>query len=300
MSVTRALCMTIAATLLLSVSTGGAQQPQGRGAGQGAAAPAAGGFYNTVKQKLKEGRQVVGVTVLLSDPDVYCTVASTGFDFTWIEMQHAPLTYQDVARMIAACKGAPAIPFIRVPDATEGDLQKALDIGALGIMVPMVDTIEKAQNAVKFAKYPPLGRRSQGSGQYGALWGRGYRQTANDNILIIAMIENPAGVEIADQIAAVPGIDGLFVAATDLGSFTGLRQGDSKYEALVTRVFEVAQKRGTILGGPSAWKDTRKGYTFFQGPDEMSLLRSGARISLGGQPAAGQPRGVAPVEGSER
>ena len=300
MRATRALAAALAVTLVAAASTGAAQQPQGRGGGAQGAAPAAPALYNTVKQKLKEGKQVVGGTVLLSDPDVYCAMANAGFDFTWIEMQHAPLTYQDVARMIAACKGAPAIPFIRVPDATEGDLQKAMDIGALGIMIPMVDTVEKAQNAVKFAKYPPLGRRSQGSGQYGALWGRGYRQTANDNVLIIAMIENPAGVELADAIAAVPGIDGLFVAATDLGSFTGLRQGDAKYEALVTRVFDVAQKRGIVLGGPSAWKDTRKGFTFFQGPDEMSLLRSGARAALGGQPAADTPRGVAPIEGAER
>jgi 2-keto-3-deoxy-L-rhamnonate aldolase RhmA len=298
MSVTRALFAAIAVSLVFASAHGAAQQPQGRGGAQQAVAPAA--LYNTVKQKLRDGKQVVGGTVLLSDPDVYCAVASAGFDFTWIEMQHAPLTYQDVARMIAACKGAPAIPFIRVPDATEGDLQKAMDIGALGIMIPMVDTVEKAQNAVKFAKYPPLGRRSQGSGQYGALWGRGYRQTANDNVLIIAMIENPAGVEMADQIAAVPGIDGLFVASSDLGSFTGLRQGDPKYEALVTRVVEVAQKRKIILGGPSAWKETRQGYTFFQGPDEMSLLRAGARASLDGQPATGVPRGVAPIEGSER
>ena len=257
-------------------------------------------LYNTVKQKLKEGKQVVGVTVTIPDPDVYCAVASAGFDFTWIEMQHSPLTYQDVARMIRGCRGSAAVPFIRVADATEGDIQKATDIGALGIIVPMVDTVEKAENAVKFTKYPPLGRRSQGAGQYGALWGNTYRRTANDNIMVIAMIENPAGVEMADRIAAVPGIDGLFVASTDLGSFSGLRQGDAKYEALVDRVVAVAQKRGLVLGGPSAWKDTRKGYTFFQGPDEASLLRSGARAVLGGQPTAGEPRGVAPIEGAER
>ena len=127
--------------------------------------------YNTVKQKLAEGKQVVGGTVLLPDPDLYCAMANAGFDFTWIEMQHSPLTYQDVARMIMQCKGAAAIPFIRVPDATEGDIQKATDIGALGIILPMVDTVEKATAAVKFARYPPAGRRSQGSGQYGALWG---------------------------------------------------------------------------------------------------------------------------------
>src|ERR671918_658009 len=151
-------------------------------AGQQAGAPAR--LYNTVKQKLADGKQVVGATVSIPDPEIYCAVSNAGFDFTWSEMQHSPLTYQDVARMLFACKGAPAIPFIRVPDATEGDIQKATDIGALGIILPMVDTVEKAQAAVTFAKYPPMGRRSQGSGQYGALWGNEYRATANDNMMI--------------------------------------------------------------------------------------------------------------------
>ena len=262
-----------------------------------AQAPDAPALFNTVKQKLKAGGQVVGATITLPSPEVYCTLVASGFDFTWIEMQHSPLTYQDVARMIATCKG-PAVPMIRVPDATEGDIQKATDIGALGIIVPMVDSVEKAQNAVKFSKYPPLGRRSQGSGQYGALWGSNYRGTANDNILVIAMIENPAGAAIVDKIAAVPGIDGIFVAATDLGSFSGMRQNEPGYEALVTRVFDATRKAGLFVGGPSAWKDTRKGYQFFQGPEEAQFLRMGAKVSLGAQPVEpGQPRGVAPIEG---
>ena len=151
-------------------------------------------------------------------------------------MQHSPLSYSDVAKMIWACRGASAIPFIRIPDATEGDIQKATDIGALGIIVPMVDNIEKIRNAVSYAKYPPEGKRSQGGGQYGALWGRSYRSSANDNIMIIAMIESPAGARIADEIATVPGVDVVFAASSDLGSFTGLRQGDPEYEALVTNI----------------------------------------------------------------
>jgi 2-keto-3-deoxy-L-rhamnonate aldolase RhmA len=269
-----------------------------------AASPAAGGqsgattFYNTVKQKLAEGRQVVGATVLLPDPEIYCAVANAGFDFTWIEMQHSPLTFQDVARMILMCKGAPAIPFIRVADATEGDIQKATDVGALGIVVPMVDTIEKIENAVKFAKYPPIGRRSQGSGQYGAIWGSTYRKTANDNIMVVAMIENPPGVEIADRIASVPGVDVVFVASTDLGSFSGLQQGDPAYEALVTRSFNAIQKAGRKVGGPLAWKASRKGYTFFQGPSEPAILRCGTRVILGLQPTGCPTGGVAEIEGS--
>ena len=121
-------------------------------------------IYNTAKIKLQQGKQIIGGTVFSPDPNMYCAVANSGFDFTWIEMQHSPLTYEDVARMIYACRGSSAMPFIRVPDATESDIQKATDIGALGIIVPTVDTVEKAQNAVKWAKYPPVGRRSMGAG----------------------------------------------------------------------------------------------------------------------------------------
>jgi 2-keto-3-deoxy-L-rhamnonate aldolase RhmA len=255
-------------------------------------------MYNTVKEKLARGEQVVGGTVSTANVDIYCAMASSGFDFIWIEMQHSPLTYQEVATMIRACPG-PALPFIRVPDANEGDIQKAVDIGALGVIVPMVDTMEKIEDAITFAKYPPLGKRSQGGGQYGTLWGRDYRQTANDNIMIVAMIENPLGVEIVDQIAALDQVDVVFVASSDLGSFTGLRQGDPQYEALVTKIKDATLKAGKYVAGPSAWKGTREGYSFFQGPPETALIRSGARLELEGSAAEGQPRGVAPIEGAE-
>ena len=254
--------------------------------------------FNTVKQKLADGRQVVGGTVSTSDVNVYCAMADAGFDFLWIEMQHSPLTFAQVATMIRTCPG-PAIPFIRVPTDSEGDIQKAVDIGALGVIVPMVDTIEKIENAIAFAKYPPVGRRSQGGGQYGAIWGRDYRKYANDNVMIVAMIENPQGVEIVDQIAGLDQVDVVFAASSDLGSFTGLRQGDPGYEALVTRIKDATLAAGKYLAGPSAWKDTREGYTFFQGPPEAALIRSGARLSLEGSANSSQPRGVAPIEGTQ-
>ncbi|MEE2669818.1 MAG: aldolase/citrate lyase family protein [Gemmatimonadota bacterium] len=257
-------------------------------------------IFNTVKQKLSEGKQVIGGTVSTADPDIYCAVANSGFDFTWIEMQHSPLTYTDVARMIWACRDAPAIPFIRVPDATEGDIQKATDIGALGIIIPMVDNIEKVRKAITFAKYPPVGKRSQGGGQYRALWGNDYRQAANDNIMIVAMIESPAGVKIAEEIASVTGVDVVFAASSDLGSFTGRRQGDPSYEALVTEIKEATMGAGLALGGPLAWLTTREGYSFFQGPGATSLVRTGARVILDeADPCKNLPAGVAPVEGED-
>lgn len=253
-------------------------------------------IYNTVKTKLAEGKQVVGSTVSTNDPQVYCAMANSGFDFTWIEMQHSSLTYSETAKMIWACKGASAIPFIRVPDATEGDIQKATDIGALGIIIPMVETVEKVKNAVMFAKYPPIGKRSLGGGQHRGLWGADYRETANDNMMIVAMIESPAGVDIADKIAAVPGVDVVFVASTDLGSFSGYKQGQPQYEALVTRIHDEVLKAGKKLAGPLAWRD-RKDFFFFQGPGESALIKSGSDVTL--KPAMatpGQRRGVAPIE----
>ncbi len=265
-----------------------------------AGAFAQGRIYNTVKEKLAQGKQVVGGTVSSSDPDIYCAMATSGFDFLWIEMQHSPLSHHEVAHMIRSCPEATAIPFIRVPDATEGDIQKATDMGALGIIIPMVDDLAKIKAAVTFAKYPPKGKRSLGGGQYRAVWGNDYRQTANDNIMIVAMIESPTGAAIADQIANVDGVDVVFAASTDLGSFSGYKQGEPQYEALVTKIHDATLKAGRVLAGPVAWKDRpeRPDFRFFQGPGETSLIRSGAKILMKSGESEGGRRGVAPIEGS--
>jgi 2-keto-3-deoxy-L-rhamnonate aldolase RhmA len=239
-------------------------------------------IYNTAKVKLMEGKPITGVTVFSPDPNIYCAAANAGYDFTWIEMQHSPLTFEDVAHMIWACRGASAMPFVRVPDATESDIQKATDIGALGIIVPTVDTVEKAEAAVKWAKYPPQGRRSMGNGQYGALYGRDYRQTANNNMLVVIMIETPTGVANAEKIASVPGVDVIFAASVDLGNFSGHKQGDPEYDALVKRIHDVTLAHGIKLGGPQSWNN-RAGFTFFQGPGETQLIRIGAKSNLANQ-----------------
>lgn len=257
-------------------------------------------IFNTVKLKLANGEPVVGGTVSTPDPDAYCAMANAGFDFMWIEMQHSPLSYSQVADMIRTCADAPAIPFIRVPAATEGDIQKATDIGALGIIVPMVDAVEEIETAVTYAKYPPMGKRSQGGGQYRALWGNDYRRNANDNIMVVAMIEQPEGVEIIEQVVNTPGVDVVFVASSDLGSFTGQRQGDPEYEALVTRVKDATLAAGLKVGGPMAWLESREGYSFFQGPGTGALIRTGTNVLLeSADPCRYLPSGATPVAGED-
>ena len=161
-------------------------------------------------------------------------------------------------------------------------------------------SMEEIRDAVTYAHYPPLGKRSQGGGQYRALWGTDYRAAANENIMVVAMIEQPAGVEIVDEVANLEGVDVVFVASSDLGSFTGLRQGHPDYEALVTTIKDATLGAGRTVGGPLAWMSTREGYRFFQAPSTTSLIRSGARAVLqAADPCFGVPAGVAPVEGED-
>ncbi|MYE23180.1 MAG: hypothetical protein F4Y01_04460 [Gammaproteobacteria bacterium] len=250
-------------------------------------------MQNPVKEKLAAGQQVVGGTIDTPDPDTYCAMARAGFDFLWIEMQHSPLTFQDVQRMIWAGRDLPAVPFIRVPDATEGDIQKATDVGALGIIVPMVVEVEKIKAAAKFMRYPPDGVRSLGGGQYGSLYGGSYRAEANDNLMLVAMIESPGGVENADEIAGVPGVDVVFSAATDLHSFSGHSQGDAAYEAMIDRIKDATLGAGRKLGGPLQWR-SRENFSFFQAPTAPAMISRGAREYLK------EEETVAPIEGTER
>ncbi|MES1262147.1 MAG: aldolase/citrate lyase family protein [Acidobacteriota bacterium] len=210
-------------------------------------------LYNTTKQKLLDGRQVFSFTQSKADPAAYCEAAKH-YDYTWFEMQHSTLEFRDVEAMIAACPKAPATPMIRLPDAQEWHIQHATDIGALGVIIPTVDDVDRAREGVKWAKYPPFGRRSAGSGQAMSIWGAfgNYRQTINDNMLVAIMIETPTGVANAFDIASVPGVDVVLIGNNDLSSFSGFKQGDDKYEQLMQKVHDDTLRAGKIFGQANA------------------------------------------------
>ena len=247
---------------------------RGRGGRGGPAVPAGSQTFNTVITKLKEGKQIFSNTIIQPDLEA-AKKACEGQDFIWIEMQHSRLTWREAEDLVRVVAQAGCIPFIRVPSANEGDIQKATDAGALGIIVPMVDSVEEARNAVMFAKWPigsrdnpnakPWGHRSSGGGQAGSLWGSGYQTNANNNIMIMIQIENPQGVGVIDAILdEVPGIDIVMVASNDFGWQAGDRDGDESYNAREKLVRESVLAHGKILAGPSSWQ-TRPGYRLFQG-----------------------------------
>jgi 2-keto-3-deoxy-L-rhamnonate aldolase RhmA len=209
-------------------------------------------LYNTAKQKLLDGKQVFSFTQYKDDVADYCERAKH-YDYTWFEMQHSTLEFKDVEKMIAACPHNGAIPMIRLPDAQEWHIQHATDIGALGVIVPTVDDVDRASEAAKWSHYPPMGRRSSGMRQADALWDPvNYRQTINDNMLCVVMIETPTGVANAYDIASVRGVDVVIMGNGDLSSFSGYKRTDDYYHELVKKTHDAVLQAGKIFGQADA------------------------------------------------
>ncbi len=248
--------------------------------------PAGTKVWNPVKLKMLQGGKVTAGTVFsATDPATYCAMANAGYDFIWTEMQHGQTDWQAVARMWRTCPTAKAVPGVRIAYTDEREIQHALDGGALVVVVPTVDTVAEAIDARNWTYFPPLGRRSNGGGQAfeASMWGSvpgGYRNTINDNIVLILMIETLEGLKHADEIANVPGVTAIFAASGDLGNFSGYRQGTPDYERAINIVHDAAIKARVRLCGPLAWRD-RPDFTCFQAGSELAAIARGAAAELG-------------------
>jgi 2-keto-3-deoxy-L-rhamnonate aldolase RhmA len=248
--------------------------------------PAGSKIWNPVKLKMMRGEKVTGGTLFsATDPATYCAMANAGYDFIWTEMQHNDRDWSAVARMWRACPYAKAVPGVRVAYTDEREIQHALDAGALVVVVPTIDSTQEAIDARNWTYFPPLGRRSNGGGQAfdPAMWGNvpgGYRNTINDNVVLIEMVETLDGLKDADAIAKVPGVDAVFAASGDLGNFSGYRQGTPDYERAINMVHDAAIKAGKRLCGPIAWRD-RPDFTCFQAGSETAAIAKGVADELG-------------------
>lgn len=254
--------------------------------GSAFAAPPASKIWNPVKLKMMQGGKVTGGTLFsATDPATYCAMANAGYDFIWTEMQHDQRDWGSVARMWRTCPTARAVPGVRVAYTDEREIQHALDAGALVVVVPTVDTVAEAIAARDWTYFPPLGRRSNGGGQAfdPAMWGGvpgGYRNTINDNIVLVLMIETLEGLQNADEIAKVRGVTAIFAASGDLGNFSGYQQGSPDYERAINIVHDASVKAGVRLCGPLAWRD-RPDFTCFQAGSETAAIARGVAAELG-------------------
>jgi 2-keto-3-deoxy-L-rhamnonate aldolase RhmA len=246
-------------------------------------------WQNPVRKMILEGKPAIGATITTSSVDVAAQLADSGFDFLWIEMEHSPVTLETVRNMVLATRGLKAMPFVRVPVNELWTAKRALDAGALGVIFPFTSTPELARQAVAACKYPPEGKRGAGPGLASFSWrspGESYYAFANRNVLVITIIEDQPGVDHVDEIAAVPGIDVIFIGPNDL-SFQ-LAGGDGnhpKVKAAMEKIIAAAKRNQKILGRPAGSAEEVKkymeqGFRFFQGPSDLGLMRSGAKPLL--------------------
>ena len=169
----------------------------------------------TFRDTLKTGAPQAGLVVMYPSPGVVERIGPD-WDWVWIDGQHGELGYAELIALVRACDFVQRPAFVRVPGHEAGPIGQALDMGATGVIVPCVDTPEQAKSLVAAAKLPPLGGRSYGGRRPIDLHGRTYSDSANTDTLLVLQIETLLGIENVEAIAAVPGVDALFLGPDDI------------------------------------------------------------------------------------
>lgn len=179
---------------------------------------------NKVKELLKQGKVAFGGWEGINSPAAAEIMAKAGFDWISADVEHSTHSVQDYAYLALAVKGQGAVPIARVFDKSMQSIRRIMDAGAQGIIVPMIRTADDAREAVAAAKYPPLGMRGAGAGPFcchGITLGDDFK-TANDDTLVMVMVETREAVENIDEIMSVEGVDGMFLGPFDLSASYGV------------------------------------------------------------------------------
>jgi 2-keto-3-deoxy-L-rhamnonate aldolase RhmA len=210
---------------------------------------------NPVKQALSSGGVAIGTLVFeFGTTGIGRMAAAAGADFVLFDMEHTGWSTETLRSLVATTRAADTVPQVRVPAVKKHMIARALDVGAMGIMAPMVESVEQARLLVSSAKYPPDGRRGAAFGVAHDDYTGGdvaeKMRSANSEVLLIALIETTAGLEHVDNIAAVDGIDVLWIGHFDLTNSLGIpAQFDHPlYLAAVERVLEASQRHGKATG----------------------------------------------------
>ena len=219
---------------------------------------------NPFLQKLKAHQVSVGALVSFADATVSELMAGAGLDYIWIDMEHGPLSLAAVQAHVMAAQLGGASAVVRVPGHDPVVIKQVLELGADGIVVPMVNTADEARQAVAACRYPPQGIRGYGprrSGRYGRAAGEAYVRAANEQVMVIAQIEHAEGVRNLDEILQTPGLASIVVGPSDLSASLGVitqtthPQVVQAIETVIARAQRWAVPAGIFVGGPAAARE---------------------------------------------
>ncbi len=202
---------------------------------------------NATKQRLLRGEPAIGATVSLGSPFSAEIFSRSGYDFVMADMQHGSWDDYGAAMAFRSIALGSATPMVRVIGNDFYAIGRMLDRGALGIIVPMVNTPEEARAAAYAVRYPPRGGRSW-SPLLAEFHGTDYRERSNDEIFLAIQIETVQGVENAEAILSTPGIDALWLGPNDLARSMGVPFGSAVHEETILKVLAICKKAGKITG----------------------------------------------------
>lgn len=210
---------------------------------------------NPVKRTLRAGGVALGTMVFeFNTTGIGRLAAAAGAEFAIFDMEHTGWSVETIRMLVATSRAAEIVPMVRVPATQYHLLARPLDVGVMGIMVPMVDSEEQARLIVQSAKYPPLGHRGAASGVAHDDYLGGDVATklrsANDELLLIAQIETVRGIEQVERIAAVDGIDVLWIGHFDLTNSMGIpaQFGHPDYLRAIDRFLAACRQHGKAAG----------------------------------------------------
>jgi len=263
---------------------------------------------NPVTDKLRSGQPAVGSWLSLCSPASAELMARIGWDWLVVDAEHSPVGFDTMVNCFRATQLGGAVPMARVPWNDTVWIQRTLDAGALGLVVPMVNTAEDAKNVVSNMKYATKGQRSFGGSRVASYIDGDYRTWTDENLAIIVMIETSQAVENAEAILAVEGVVGCFIGPNDLALSMGIdpsRIGPgTEHEAAMLEVLAAAKKTGKAAGkhcynAAELSERIAQGFQFLALSSDAGLLGKAAREEYGAIDFSGASEGsVADVKAS--
>jgi 4-hydroxy-2-oxoheptanedioate aldolase len=244
---------------------------------------------NRIKQMWRDGKFVTMGWLSVSHGFTAEVMARQGFDTLCVDMQHGTTDMNDVWPMLQAISQTDCVPVVRVPWNDPPTIMKALDLGAYGIIVPLINTAEDAAKAVAACRYPPVGMRSSGPVRAVHYGGSDYLAKANDEIVIMAMIETKEGLANLDAICATPGLDAVYIGPSDLSFALGMApRGDNPdpvHIATCDKIRDAAHKRGIkavmhCASAAFAAGAVKRGFDMVMLTSDLASMIAGARKQL--------------------
>lgn len=239
---------------------------------------------NTMKRRMQAGSPVVGAELSLGCPLTGEMLSLAGFDFVQVDMQHGMWSDDTALQAVHHICLGPATPSVRVQDNDYATIGRAIDRGALTVIVPMVNSPEEAEAAAQAVRYPPYGRRSSGGPVGNISYGEDYADRVDDEMCLMVQIETKEAVAAARDILSVDGVDGCMIGPSDLGKSLGSGVGQEEQARIQLTVRDLCLELGVFpgiaIGRPVAEQHLRDGFLFVLAMGDYDFVADGARESL--------------------